>query len=500
MVLSADPERRALGLERRSVKLLLAGDARGGWEALQEAFAAYPRAASRYAEGQDLTPKPERRRDLAMLSRLDEALRRGRDCGLLCWRAAVKRRLMDYAGAAADLDAAAKLGRLSAAALTWRGEARLQSFSRDEGLADLAAALRLPDAASWNWAWRGRALINLEHELEESFRCLDRSISLDPGWGQALAWRGEARRRKGDVAGALRDFEAALKGDLSRDDRPLVRGWRALAILSRGDAARARSELRALVRLMPGYSAWLLGLSQAERALGNTAAWIENLDRAAKLSSKHSQEARGWDRERVEAALAELRKAGGGSAALRRWRGFLLLRAGRAQESLADLEAACARQPRRALGWLWRAEAFCALGRMEEAGRACARALKLEPRCVESLLLKARLAAAAGDKRAALSAYAAAQQADGRCTLVYAERGALLLALGDAAGACADLERAVWLDSRDPAPWVDLAQARALRGDRKGSADALRRASALDPARAAERAGKWRMLAEAARK
>lgn len=462
-----------------------------GWARLRQAFAADPDGMSDYGEAEQhaassrSSPVPSRR--------LLAALKRARTPSLLFWRGLLRRRVMDYQGAVADLSRARALGERSAALLTWLGEAKLQVGDAEGGRRDLEAALALPDARAWNHAWAGRALMTLCHDREAA-ALLDRAVALAPRWPTALAWRGEARRRLGDAGGALVDLETALWLQRRGRNAQLARGWRALALLALHKAPQARKALAGLVRLMPDYEVWWSGLAQAEAACGRPARWAACMDRAAALSLKYAQEPGRWSRERLEETLAALERAPR-TAAVLRWRGLMRLRLGRAAEALPDLEISCRREPSIALQWLWRAEALAALGRLPEA-RACARR---GGDGVEARLLGGRLAALAGDAKAALAAYDRAERADGRCVRVFSERGSLLLSVGRAAAARADLRRAARLDARDPGTWVDLSEALRRLGDGPESRAALRAARALDPERAKARRAQWRRFSKAAK-
>jgi flavin-dependent dehydrogenase len=120
-------------------------------------------------------------------------------------------------------------------------------------------------------------------------RALSAAIAAGEGGRWALALRGEARRRLGRAPEALADLDAALAPEVrakgadraavlrAEFDALIARGWiedrarasRAALKLDAGDAAGARAEADAALRLNPGQSDALKVRAQALRALGD---------------------------------------------------------------------------------------------------------------------------------------------------------------------------------------------------------------------------------------
>ncbi len=100
----------------------------------------------------------------------------------------------------------------------WRGETGMEEFLLVEGLAKGGDAMR--DAAralveqmpSWPlaWFWRGVAR-NDKGDLDGAISDYDEALRIDPHDAAAQLNRGLARQAKGDLDGAAADFEQALR-------------------------------------------------------------------------------------------------------------------------------------------------------------------------------------------------------------------------------------------------------------------------------------------------
>src|SRR5207253_6008776 len=116
----------------------------------------------------------------------------------------------DFASAATTAGRAIELDPRLAAAWDVRGAARLSLGDRPGARRDLDEALRL-DPRSFN-AWGHSArLSRLEGDHARSLREAERAIEVAPcadAW--LLGERGFGRLSLGDVAGAARDFDAAV--------------------------------------------------------------------------------------------------------------------------------------------------------------------------------------------------------------------------------------------------------------------------------------------------
>ncbi|UPT75771.1 MAG: tetratricopeptide repeat protein [Elusimicrobiota bacterium] len=146
------------------------------------------------------------------------------------------------AAARADELVASMPERKRPAALAVRGRLRLWAGDAAGALSDLDAAVGagIPQTLRP----RGAALL-LSGRLDEAAADLDEALRSGPD-AEALTWRGELRRRRGDFAGAIEDLGAAIRQDGSNSFWALAN--RALARSASGDAAGAWSDYATIRR------------------------------------------------------------------------------------------------------------------------------------------------------------------------------------------------------------------------------------------------------------
>jgi tetratricopeptide (TPR) repeat protein len=306
------------------------GDPRAALGPLRVAIAAHPAHAGAHAA-------------------LAEALR---DSGAMEEAATQARRALDLApGLAAAL---AALGRI----LRARGE-------RAGALALFRQALaRNPESAA------------LAVEVAQELVALDRApqaealLALHPAHPTALLWLGQARRRRGDRAGARAAFAAS---------RAIGGGPRLAATLELAAEHREAGEHAAALRLLeeapPGHPAAMLARGQVLRAAGRAA---EALAVFVALEQAHPGHAQALIEQALchralgapgdaEAALARLLATDPRHPGALQQRADLLWLAERADAALALCEEIVAQHPRLLQPRLDAARALAALGRLEEA-------------------------------------------------------------------------------------------------------------------------------------
>jgi len=492
-------------LLRSGLKLML-GDCEGGWQDLMRAFQLSPRFMAEYAEGEVLFRRRKGDRRALFLEaahgvpapvlvrQLDAVLQSHPYLSVAyAWRGALKRRLLDYQGAAADLTRAWELGVRTSMILTWRGEARLQTGDTG-GLQDMARALRLPSCAAWNWAWLGRAYVAFRRS-PKALKYLDRAIELDPVNGWYYAWRGEAKRILRLPKGMLEDFDRALVMDPGYNYRGWVLTWRGLACLALGRPAEALENFNQALERMPDYALGYHGRAQAFRKLGRLREWILDFDRAARLDSKYIQAQYSRSCQELEAFVTDLGLVLKGQPDLAiayQWRGLFHSLLGRAPAALMDFERAIDLDARQAWTFLWRGQLWYSMRESRKALVDFDRALGLEPKNPIALSWRARISVEQGRLPEALALLDRAVAADQRYAWLYADRGRVRLMIGRQADSIQDFERALSLDRGYVLAYVDLALARGLTDDPEQERAAVEHAARLDPSRTRQRLETWR--------
>lgn len=128
-----------------------------------------------------------------------------------------------YARAVAEFDKAISRQPAFAAAITMRGFARIELGDYPRAIADHDETLALaPESpASWANACWVRAVAGID--LQRALDLCDKAVSLRPD-AVALDSRGFAHFRRGDLPGAIRDYDAALKLEPRQASSLFMRG------------------------------------------------------------------------------------------------------------------------------------------------------------------------------------------------------------------------------------------------------------------------------------
>ncbi|MCM2304241.1 MAG: tetratricopeptide repeat protein [Elusimicrobia bacterium] len=286
---------------------------------------------------------------------------------------------------------------------------------------------------------------------DEGLAHLDWAAKAAPRRPYLFSWRGEARRRLGDLAGARADARRAL----SLDPRYAV-AWTTLAAVERqsGRPAAALESARRAARCGPWYENAPLEAARACLALGDVRGVLTWLERAARRSSRlgwtNLGEGRASPAPDPETLLRDAPWRGTllawcGEFLLSRgeharaldllnaashpfapaWRGEARLALGDAAGAERDLRTAVAAAPRYARAWAALARARFELGRLRPALAACDRALALEPDWAWALYQRGRVLGALGKKEAALRDLDACLAIDRRFEAARLERARL---------------------------------------------------------------------------
>lgn len=163
------------------------------------------------------------------------------------------------------------------------------------------------------------------------------------------------------------------------------------------------------------------------------------------------------------------------------WRGYLALRAGRAEEALDDLGAAIAIEPESPEYRMDRATTLSSLGRYEEALEDYARAIEADPSSVHPLIGKSAAEHFLGRTDQALADIERAVEIAPDEATPWALRGELLQLVDRTDDAVASLDRAVELAPDDPSILAARARIRLELQDAVGAIEDLTTALAVSP-------------------
>ncbi|HWQ14941.1 MAG TPA: tetratricopeptide repeat protein, partial [Roseiflexaceae bacterium] len=264
---------------------------------------------------------------------------------------------------------------------------------------------------------------------------------------------GDVALEQGDAAGAVQEYNTALRQDdmlaagyiglgraaasqgnwsvalghfrnaARRDERSAeARLWLGEALLRAGDArAAAEAYAEALAR-RPDYAEAYLGLAQAQIQLGQIASAEDSLARAVELRPAYAEaylvrgrlfEQQGQDNRALE-AYARAIDAGDRLAEPRYRRALILIRSGRLDDARGDLEAAVRIQPIFPEAQYWLGRVHFAQGRFDRAAERFRTAVAQRNTYAEARYYLGLAEERAGRPAEAVAAYrAAAEQGDG---------------------------------------------------------------------------------------
>ncbi len=252
-------------------------------------------------------PNPAARRSIADLDRFLAA--RPRAAWALAWRGQTRLLVRDYRQALADLDGALALAPRDPWTRLWKGETLRRLGYAKKALAEFDAALKADTSLSWAWAGRGWCLLSLG-KTAAGKKSLERSLKLQPGCAEALAWAGDTQ-----AARTLRP-QLGMRPEASGDaaaafSRPVLEAWcrekespGCAAAFRAGDLARALrlaappghpGEIRAFL-----FRGWL------KLQCGDAAGALEEAGRALDEGFDPSGAPALWLRQRALRALGEV--------------------------------------------------------------------------------------------------------------------------------------------------------------------------------------------------
>ncbi len=291
------------------------------------------------------------------------------------WRGGLLRGLGATAEALAELDDACAIDEQYPFSAHERSLARRLAGDFVGAALELDRAFRLDFRYAWVFTV-SREPTRAEFAAAEAE--LSRAVAAHPSCASLRAWRGDARRRAGDLSGALTDLRESAAADPGHAN---AQGLLGRALLDAGRPGEALEPLRRAASLAPGQR-----IFEGWRA--------EAMFRAARPAEAF-------------ALLATLKTE---VPPIQVWwvlhlRARLLLESGRARDALRDLKAAERCEGRHADGYYLCAGARLAMGDARGAEKEIDKALIISPNMGRAYLLRAEIRRALGRAEAVLADY-----------------------------------------------------------------------------------------------
>lgn len=337
---------------------------------------------------------------------------------------------------------------------------------------------------SWVHAFYGRAACYVPESTAEGVAHMTRAIALSPHSGWCYSWRANAKRLQGDLKGALRDFDEAIRRQPFYH-RAYV--WRGSLLRKLGRHEEAIESLNRGLYLDPHYSLTYHERSLARRAVGDWAGALSDLDRAFLLDPRYSWvfKVGGPPTEKsLRDGIRELDKAQKRSPhlpSLYTWRGQIKMQASDISGALLDFEVAARMDPHHGLNLGWQGLALLESGDPVRALEPLRKAVELEPNFRIARAWLARAEHESGSRERArrrlkdvlrekpLTPWA-------RYWLASFDRDA-----GRLASAEKELKLALLIDGKSPEAYLLLAQTRLERGNAAAALDAAEKCLSFAP-------------------
>jgi tetratricopeptide (TPR) repeat protein len=292
----------------------------------------------------------------------------------------------------------------------------------------------------------------LRGDVDGAIAELTRAIELEPGLARAWARRGFARGSKGDHEGAIADYARALELDPKSAGAWDGRAW---VRADRGDYDGAIADYTKALELDPKGTGDWCRRGWARSRKGDDAGAIADYTKALELDPKL---ARTWDDR--------------GSARARR---------GDDDGAVRDFTRAIELDPKFARALDDRAAVRIRRGDDDGTIEDCTRAIEIDATLAFAWVNRGAAKVNKGDQAGALADATHALEIDPKLTQAWTIRGHARGFLGDDDGAIADITRAIELDPKLAWAWCARGTARARKGDTEGAIADFERFLVLAP-------------------
>lgn len=319
------------------------------------------------------------------------------------------------------------------------------------------------------------------------------AATLDGGYWAAYNNRGIIRQEQGDTAGALADYNTAIRLNAGYAEAHSNRGNLRKA---EGDFAGARADYDAAIRLNPGYALAYNNRGNLRRSLGDVKGALADYSAAMRLAPGLAEPY--YNRGR----LLETQGDAGGAlddydnaillnpsyARAYNNRGVIREKRGDLDAALADYRAAIRLEPRYARGYYNRGVLYEKKGDFARAFADYNMAISADAGFAKAYYGRARARERQGNWAAALDDYNSAIRLDPEFAASHINRGMIRQRQGDWNGALADYGKAIQYDAKNPRGYYNRGVLHRARGNLRNAAqdfaDALTRAPEGWPYRA----------------
>jgi tetratricopeptide (TPR) repeat protein/predicted Ser/Thr protein kinase len=319
-------------------------------------------------------------------------------------------------------------------------------------------------------------------DSQEALNLFDALAERAPGYDLLFLDRGAVRQSRGDLEGAVADYERAIA--LCPD---FAMAWNNLGTVrhEQGDAHAAIAAFTRAIECRRGFAMGFYNRGSAKLELGDRDGAIEDFDRAIAVGDgwlePYINRGNAWREkghlERAEADFEEVIRRGGRFSEVYVSRGTVKLDRGDRAGAVRDFDEAIACNGRSAVAFAYRGFTRLELGDaggMADLDKGC----EAGPREVRAFFRRGLARRARGNPADAVEDFSRCIELRPRQADAFAQRGIAKRALGDGAGALADYDSALLHDPAHVQARYNRGILRRLTGDAKGAIEDLDRVAA----------------------
>ena len=274
----------------------------------------------------------------------------------------------------------------------------------------------------------------------------------EPKTSEDFNRRATGRMAKGDLTGALADYDQSVTLDPSNMQATYHRG---LARQAKGDLSGALSDFNSVINVDPKNSKAFDNRAYVKQTMGDPDGAIADYNQAISLNPKNA------------VAFYNL--------------GLIKVQKGDIDGAIAAYNSALTIDPKMAFAYYNRGNAKNTEGNIDGALADFTQALVLNPKIIEAYVNRGSLRQTKNDLDGALSDYAEALALNPKITLVFGNRALIRVQKGDLDGAIDDSSAALDLDSKYGQAYSTRGLARLGKGELEGAASDLRKFCELSP-------------------
>jgi tetratricopeptide (TPR) repeat protein/tRNA A-37 threonylcarbamoyl transferase component Bud32 len=348
---------------------------------------------------------------------------------------------------------------------------------------------RRPEAQPYLIAVRDRLDMNSStwNQIEKYFGRIPEPIrEAEPTTAGAYFNRGNARYAKGNLAGAIEDYDKAIELDPKKAS---VYNNRGRARMKKLEFEGALEDFNRFIELKPGYSTAYFNRGNSRKAKGDLVGAIEDYNKAIEIDPKyvnayHNRGIARAAKEDLGGAIEDYSKTiqlDPNIASTYNNRGLARAAKGDLRGAIEDYSKTIQLDPNNANAYLHQGLAQYEKGNLAGAIESYSKSIEIDPKYAKAFNNRGNARIAKGDLRGADEDYSQAIKIDSELPEAHYNRGAVRIAMGNLDGALQDIHRTLELNPRHSNAYTYRGNLRKGKGNLNGAIEDYSKAIEIDP-------------------